>query len=113
MDLRILQLIDAFENNGWTSAGSADIKREWWFEDVILLVFKWHPIGTKLYLTLRIDPLPPQLRMNKKAEVWLLELSTGLPGSKTSNAIRTLSLNEIKKTDLNKFVKEINASFVN
>ena len=104
MDIRIERLITAFENNGWVCVGSSDAKIEWWFEDMFVLMSQWRPAGLKLYLTLIVDP-----QIEKRKEVWAVGLSSTIPETWTDkNLIRTLNLNEIKKTDLDQFVKDLN-----
>ena len=103
MDARVEKLIKAFESNGWKMAGSADISREWWFEDIIQLTFLWRPVGEKIYLTLLIDPMDTNWK-----EVWAIGISPGIPGDKHHKFLDQITLNDIKRTDLTAFVESIN-----
>ncbi len=103
MDHRIKLLIVAFESYGWASQGPADIPGDWWFTDIILLVSVWRPVGTKIYITLLNDPA----YTNRKV-VWAVSVSALLPTSRDTKFIVQLTLNELKTTDLDAFVKSIN-----
>lgn len=104
MDERISLLLNAFENNGWTSKGTLDISPDWWFDDVLHLTFNRRPVGKVLYITLYTDP---QI-INRKL-IWAIGFSFMLPHYDERNQIAHLTLNDIKKTDLAVFVKNINA----
>jgi hypothetical protein len=104
MDSRVIKLIAEFEQAGWKSHGSVDIKSDWWFEDIIFLVSERRPVGTPLYLTLLTDPI-----IADKKVVWAVNLSSSLPKQNNLKSIRQIALNEIKKTNLAELVKEINA----
>ena len=103
MDARIEKLIKSFENNGWKSMGSIDITQDWWFEDIIMLQSVWSPIGKQIYLTLLIDPMD-----SKRKIVWCVSISLSLPDQENLNWIKQITLNDIKRTDLEGFVKQIN-----
>ena len=103
MDTRIEKLIKRFENNGWKSIGSVDISQDWWFEDIIMLQSVRSPVGKKIYLTLLTDPIDI-----KKRIVWCVSISLSLPDQENLNWIKQITLNDIKRTDLEEFVKEIN-----
>jgi hypothetical protein len=103
MDDRVKKLSGYFIKNGWKLIGSVDVKQEWWFEDIILLESVCNPIGKQLYLTLNTDPIEI-----KRKIVWAISISTELPEEKNYKSISQITLNDIKKTDLDNFVKSIN-----
>ena len=103
MDPRIEKLIESFENNGWRSEGSIDIKQDRWFDDIIMLQSVWRPVGKKIYLTLLTDP-----GNIKKKIVWCVSISSVLPGERNDNWLKQITLNDIKRTDLEEFVRQIN-----
>ena len=103
MDARIEKLIKSFENNGWKLEGSVDIQRDWWFDDIIELRSIWSPAGKQLYLTLLTDP-----GNIKKKIVWCVSISSVLTGERNDNWIKQITLNDIKRTDLEEFVRQIN-----
>lgn len=104
MDIRIEKLIESFQNNGWRLIGSVDSKKSWWFEDILLLQSMWRPVGKKIYLTSLTDP-----QINNKKVVWCLSISLTLPENADFNSIEQITLNDIKKTNLEDFVKRINS----
>lgn len=108
MDSRVNKLIAEFEQTGWKCEGSVELKSDWWFEDILLFVSKWRPAGTALYLTLLTDP-----QIIKKKVVWAISISCSLPEQNDLKSIQQLSLNDIKKTNLSEFVKEINSIALN
>jgi hypothetical protein len=103
VETRIEKVVNVFEENGWTLAGSADVSSDWWFEDIIKLVSKWHPVGTCLYLTLLTDP-----QLTPKKEVWCIGVSATIPTVTHFTYIDQITLNDIKRTDLNIWVDKIN-----
>ena len=108
MDIRIEKLIGSFENNGWKSMGSADIKPDWWFDDIIMLQSVWRPVGKQVFLTLLTDP-----GNIRKKIVWCISISTELPlDGNNNNHLKQITLNDIKRTDLEYFVKQINESLL-
>ena len=108
MDARILKLIESFENKGWQQAGSADIKQDWWFDDIIILSSIWKPVGKEIYLTLLTDPMEKD-----KKSVWAIAISAVMPIEKNFNWIKQVSLNEISKINLQEFVTEVNDKVLN
>ena len=103
MDNRVEQLLAAFQSNGWTFAGSADVSSDWWFSDILQLESIWRPIGTSLYLTLLTDPQV----LNEKV-TWCVGISSRIPDDKSFNYIDQITLNDIKRTDLKSFVGKVN-----
>jgi len=103
MDARLNKLIQAFEAKGWAFMGSVDVSSDWWFQDILQLVSTWRPTGVNIYLTLLTDPLI----LDKKV-VWCISISTIIPDSRNFTYLDQLTLNDIKKTDLNLFVERIN-----
>ena len=103
MDERIIRLIKSFEKNGWRLIGPIDIKGDWWFQDIIMLQSSWRPVGKKLYLTLLTDPME-----SKKKIVWCISISSILPEYNNYRSISQITLNDVKSTDLETFVKLIN-----
>jgi hypothetical protein len=103
MDRRIEKVIEAFTNKGWKRIGSLNVSQEWWFDDIILLEFVWTPLGKNLYLTLLTDPMEI-----KRKTVWAISLSATMPEQKNYKSISQLALNDVKKTNLENFVKSIN-----
>jgi hypothetical protein len=103
MEARIEKLVNAFENNGWTLMGSADVSGDWWFQDIIHLTSKWHPVGINLYLTLLTDP-----QFLRKKIVLDIGISSLIPDSQYFHYIEHVSLNDIKKTNLDSLVNRIN-----
>lgn len=103
MDARIEKLVSVFETNGWKISGSADVTRDWWFEDIIRLTSLWHRVGTNIYLTLLIDPM-----CKRQEEVWAIGVSSEIPHEQEYEFLEMLSLNDIKRTDLKSFVERIN-----
>lgn len=103
MDTRFKKVINAFEEKGWTLVGSVDIPGDWWFADILQFVSTWHPVGTSVYLTLLIDPA-----LIRTKEVWCIGVSTTIPNSKHFTYLDQITLNDIKKTDLNIWVDNIN-----
>jgi hypothetical protein len=57
MDARVAKIIEEFEQAGWKSQGSVDMKSDWWFQDIFLLISEWRPVGASLYLMLLTDPM--------------------------------------------------------
>jgi hypothetical protein len=104
MDPRVEKLIDTFQSNGWTYKGLVDVPNDWWFTDILHLVSTWRPVNTNLYLTLLTDP-----QITDKKEVWSIGISSILPDGENFNHLDQLTLNDIKRTDLKKFVDKINA----
>ena len=104
MDSRIRKLISYFEQNGWKLKGVSDKQNDWWFESIILLTSGWRPTGTTLYLTLLTDPMYTDSKV-----VWAVNVSSSLPEEKDFRTIRQITMNDIKRTDLTEFVKEINS----
>jgi hypothetical protein len=103
MDTRLKKVLSAFEEKGWTLSGSADVSRDWWFSDIIKLVSKWYPVGTCLYLTLLTDP-----QSMPKKEVWCIGVSPTIPDSRHFTFLDQITLNDIKRTELNIWVDKIN-----
>lgn len=103
MDARLNKLIQAFEAKGWAFMGSVDVSSDWWFQDILQLVSTWRPTGVNIYLTLLTDPLI----LDKKV-VWCISISTIIPDNRNFTYLDQLTLNDIKKTDLNLFVERIN-----
>ena len=103
MDSRIEKLLEAFQSNGWTFVGSADISSDWWFSDVLHLTSTWRPVNTNIYLTLLTDP---QI-INEKI-VWCISASSVKPNARHFPYVDQVTLNDIKKIDLNEFVKKVN-----
>src|SRR5687767_6152559 len=99
MDNRIEQLLSAFQSNGWSFVGSADVSSDWWFRDILQLESTWRPLGISLYLTLLTDP---QL-LNEKI-IWCIGISSKIPDGRSFNYIEQIALNDIKRTDLKQFV---------
>ena len=102
MDLRLEKLLDAFQANGWTLIGPIDIS-DWWFSDILHLSSYWRPLGTNIYLTLLTDP---EFLDNKI--VWCIGVSSEIPNNRHVTFIDQVSLNNIKKINLNDFVIKIN-----
>ena len=103
MDHRIKILIEALEGNGWSFAGPADMQSDWWFKDMYLLVSNWRPVGTKLYLTVLIDPGD-----NNYKEVWAAGFSKEIPNGKNFTYLKQLTLKDISRTDMVALTKELN-----
>jgi len=103
MDARVEKLLSAFEKNGWKISGSADISVDWWFEDIIQLSSIWHPIGTNLYITLLTDPM-----ITDRKKVWAVKISSEVPNNKHYKFLEEITLNDIKRIDLDLLVKTIN-----
>lgn len=103
MDTRVKRLLEAFQSNGWTLNGSADVVSDWWFTDILHLTSKWRPVNTNLYLTLLTDPQ----EINHKI-VWCVSISYIIPGDRNFSYIDQVKLNDIKRADVNEFVKKIN-----
>jgi hypothetical protein len=104
MDNRIEQLLAAFQSNGWTFVGSADVSSDWWFSDILRLESTWRPIGTLLYLTLLTDP-----QILDEKIIWRIVISSKIPDNKRFNYIDQITLNDIKRTDLKRFVVSVNS----
>jgi hypothetical protein len=104
MDNRIEQLLAVFQSNGWMFAGSADVSSDWWFSDILQLESTWRPIGTSLYLTLLTDP-----QVLDEKDIWCIGISSNIPDSRNFTYIDQIALNDIKRTDLKKFVVSVNA----
>jgi hypothetical protein len=102
MDIRIQKMVNAFEENGWKNEGVVDIFKEWWFDEIIQFSSTWKPIGTKLYLTLLIDPID-----YPKQNIWGVGISETMPNSDRI-FIDEISLKTIHKSNLNLFVKKVN-----
>ena len=103
MDVRVKKLIESFENNGWRLEGTVDIQQDWWFDEIILLKSVWRPVGKQVYLTLLTDPIDIKSKI-----VWCIGISIELPSDRNYNSLRQITLNDIKRTDLEDFVKQIN-----
>jgi hypothetical protein len=107
MDSRIEKLMDAFQANGWTFTGVADVSNDWWFTNILHFISTRRPLNTNLYLTLLTDP-----QVTDKKEVWCVGISSVPPDSKNFIYLDQLTLNDIKKTDLEKFVGKINTTIL-
>src|SRR5688572_27362322 len=103
MDQRIEKVIEAFTSNGWKLVGSLNVSQEWWFNDIILLEFVWKPPGKNLYLTLLTDPMEI-----KRKVVWAISLSFAMPEQRNCKSLSQIALNDVKKTNLENFVKTVN-----
>ena len=103
MDTRIEKLLEAFQSNGWTFAGSAEISSDWWFSDILQLTSTWRPVDTNLYLTLLTDPQDIEEKI-----VWCIGVSSVIPNDRHSIYIDQVTLNDLKRIDLDEFVKNIN-----
>lgn len=103
MDQRIEKVIEAFTSNGWKLVDSLDVSQEWWFSDIILLEFVWKPSGKILYLTLLTDPMEI-----KRKVVWAISLSFTMPEKINYEPLSQIALNDVKKTNLENFVKSFN-----
>ncbi|MES2775949.1 MAG: hypothetical protein V4722_17365 [Bacteroidota bacterium] len=108
MDIRIEKLIGAFVASGWTLEGSVDISQDWWYDDILLLVSNWKPVGTNLYVTLLTDP-----QDLKKKIIWSVGISLFIPNDRHFGFSRQIALNDILKTDLKLFVNEMNKVILN
>lgn len=103
MDARVERVVRSFENNGWRAMAAVDIKPDWWFDDIIMLQSVWRPVGKYIYLTLLTDA------GNIKRKIVLdIGISTELQVERNSNWLKQISLNDIKRIDLEKVVQEIN-----
>jgi hypothetical protein len=107
VDARIEKLLESFQSNGWTFVGSADISSDWWFSDVLHLTATWRPVNTNLYLTLLTDP-----QNIKEKIVWCISVSSVIPNDRHFPYIDQVTLNDIKRTDLNEFVKKVNKTIL-
>lgn len=105
MDPRVQLLIETFESKGWKFTGPADVSSDWWFSEIFQLTSTWRPAGTKIYLVLLTDP---ELAYEKV--VWAIGITVVLPRDRHENYIDSLTLNDIKRTDLPAFVDNINKS---
>jgi len=103
VDTRVEKLLEAFKSNGWTFVGSADISSDWWFSDVLHLTSTWRPVNTNLYLTLLTDP-----QDIKEKIVWCISVSSVIPNDRHFSYIDQVTLNDIKRIDLDEFVKKVN-----
>ena len=103
MDIRIKNLINAFENNGWQFSGSVDIASDWWFDDMLELTLTWQPVGTNLYLTLLTDPA-----IIDKKVTWCIGISIKIPTDKDFEFEERITMKDLTKIDLQKLVKRIN-----
>jgi len=83
--------------------GSVDIKQDWWFDEIIMLQSIWRRVGKQIYLTLLTDPIDIKNKI-----VWCVSISTEVPTNKNFNGLKQITLNDIKRTDLEEFVKQIN-----
>lgn len=108
MDARILKLIDSFEKKGWRQLGSANIKRDWWFDDIVILSSIWKPVGKQIYLTLLTDPME-----EKRKIIWAVAISVVMPMDKSFNRIKQVSLNELGKISHKEFVADVNDKVLN
>ena len=108
MEARLEKLIKAFEDNGWTTIGAVDISSDWWFEDIIQLVSKWRPTGINIYLTLLTDPM----YLRKKVG-WCIAISFEMPTAKDFKWIEQITLNDIKRENLDLLVQRVNNVVLN
>jgi hypothetical protein len=108
MDPRVEKLIEAFESKGWKYIGSTDTSSDWWFTEILQLTSTWRPVGTSIYLTLLTDPC-----YSKEKVVWCISISSIIPQGKPAMPIDSLTLNDIKRTDLPAFVDKINRAVLN
>jgi len=109
MDLRIKQLIEKLEQYGWEFKGPADVKSDWWFENIYLLTSTWSPLHRTLYLTLLTDP-----QCSDSKQVWAVSISGELPDRDNLNPpLKEITLNDFKRTNLDHVVREINSIVLN
>src|SRR5690242_16423787 len=104
MDPRIEKILAAFEAGGWVYKGPADLA-DWWFSNILQLSSTWRPVNTNLYITLLTDP-----EIRGKKVVWAIGFSTHIPDNRSFKFIDQLSLNDVKKTNLNEFAGMITAA---
>ena len=102
MDVRLEKLLNAFQANGWTLTGPVDTS-DWWFSDIFHFASNWRPVGTNIYLTSLTDP-----EFLDKKIVWCVGVSTEIPDNRSFTFIDQVSLNDLKKINLNDFVNRIN-----
>jgi len=103
VDSRVEKVLEAFQSNGWTCVGSVDMPSDWWFSDVLHLTSSWRPENTNLYLTLLTDP-----QNIKEKKVWCISVSSVIPTDRLFSYIAEVTLNDIKKIDLDEFVQKVN-----
>lgn len=102
MDPRLSKLINAFENNGWVNEGTVDISNDWWFKDILQLRYSHSRLDKFIYLTLLTDP-----QFIREKKVWCIGISTTIPGNENFRYLKQVTLNDIKRTNLNLLAKEI------
>lgn len=103
MDTRVEKVLKVFKSNGWKLVGSADISSAWWFSDVLHLTSIWRPVNANLYLTLLTD-----VQDIRKKIVWCVSVSSVMPKDRDFPFIDQVTLNDIKRIDLENFVKKVN-----
>jgi hypothetical protein len=103
MDPRADKLLKAFYTNGWTFEGPADISSDWWFSEVLHLTSRWRPVNTNLYLTLLTDPQIIQEKI-----IYCIGVSAVIPNDRFFHFIEQITVNDVKKIDIDEFVKKIN-----
>lgn len=103
MDIRIERLLKIFQINGWKLVGSVDTPSDWWFTDILRLTSTWRPVNTSIYLTLLVDPLIIERKI-----IWCIRVSSEKPIDRDFPFIDEITLNDINKVDLGKFVRNIN-----
>ncbi|MEO6252096.1 MAG: hypothetical protein ABIO79_02275 [Ferruginibacter sp.] len=105
MDIRVEKIIGSFLENGWRMIGPIDISTDWWFDEIILIESVWNPVGKKLYLAVLTDPMEV-----KQKEIWGVSVSSVIPENRSGEPLGLVTLTEVKKIDLKKFVQSINNS---
>lgn len=103
MDPRVEKILKAFQSNGWTYVGPADLSSDWWFSDILCLTSIWRPENRNLYLTLLTDP-----QDMKQNFVWSIGVSAVIPNDRHFPFIEQVTLSNINKINLDEFIKMVN-----
>jgi hypothetical protein len=103
VDTRVEKLLAAFQRNGWLFVGLTDTPAEWWFSELFHLTSIWRPVNTNLYLALLNDP-----QNIKEKIIWSVSIAKIIPNDRHFSPIAQLTLNDIKRIDLDEFVKQVN-----
>lgn len=106
MDTRIEITIEELKNNGWI-VQTSEQKLNWWIDEAFELKSMWNPVGTKIYLTLDVDPETTSNR--RKGEMIIsVSLSKSIPTSRLSTEQFTFYLSELDDKGIKKLVTTAN-----
>ena len=86
------EILDQLKQQGWDALPVEEYDREWWADEMWLLVSQWSPVGSQAYLTFVVDPMYAMPDRKKGQGVWAAQATGAKPVSQWSGF--KLSLNQ-------------------